>query len=148
MTEVTKSEQPSSEPSEQVSSVQKDKPTEQDCPKAQMMWTNEGDTSKNTQLTNANDDMLMAIKQLKQQIKPNTMPTEQHAKPRELLHRELQKGERKRDQGGTNKPPAVPISHPTHHDITHQNGPNSGSEGEECPEMEHKRSKVGPVPKK
>eukprot|EP00957_Ditylum_brightwellii_P128436 9795521-Ditylum_brightwellii.AAC.1 len=57
-------------------------------------------------------------------------------------------GKRKRDQKGINKPPAVPISHPTLHINTHQNKPNSGSKGEECPEMEHERSKVGLVPKK
>eukprot|EP00957_Ditylum_brightwellii_P018999 1430115-Ditylum_brightwellii.AAC.1 len=91
--------------------------------------------------------MLMTIKQLNQQIKPSAMPTKQHAKPKELLHREPQKGKRKKDQRGINKPPVVPISHPTHHNNTHQNGPNSGSEGEECPAMEHRRSKVGHMPK-
>eukprot|EP00957_Ditylum_brightwellii_P032653 2475410-Ditylum_brightwellii.AAC.1 len=105
-----------------------------------MMWTNEKHTS-NTQLTNAIDDMLMTIKKLEKQIKPSTIPTEQHAKPRELLHRKPQQEERKRDQRGINKPPAVPTSHPTHHNNTHQNGPNSGSKGEECPKMEHGSSK-------
>eukprot|EP00957_Ditylum_brightwellii_P071183 5410632-Ditylum_brightwellii.AAC.1 len=66
------------------------------------------------------------------------------------------KGERKRDQRGTNNPPAVPISHLTSHnmelqvpkgDTLHQNGPNSGSKGKECSAMEHGRSEVGSVSK-
>eukprot|EP00957_Ditylum_brightwellii_P023523 1775407-Ditylum_brightwellii.AAC.1 len=119
-----------------------------------MMWTNKRDTSKNTQLTNSIGKILMTIKQLKQQIKPSVMPTEEHTKPRELLHREISKGKRKRDQRGINKPPVVPIFHPHHHNIKmqvckgdtlHQNRPNSGSKGEECLVMEHRRSKDGPV---
>eukprot|EP00957_Ditylum_brightwellii_P127110 9691315-Ditylum_brightwellii.AAC.1 len=43
-------------------------------------------------------------------------------KPTEL---HSQTDERKRNQRGINNHPAVPISHPTHHDITHQNRPNS-----------------------
>eukprot|EP00957_Ditylum_brightwellii_P140409 10698279-Ditylum_brightwellii.AAC.1 len=50
---------------------------------------------------------------------------------------------RKRNKKGIKNLPAVPISHPTHHNTTHQNGPNSGSKGEECSEMERGRSKVG-----
>eukprot|EP00957_Ditylum_brightwellii_P104637 7973794-Ditylum_brightwellii.AAC.1 len=68
-------------------------------------------------------------------------PKEQHMKLRELMCRETSKGKRKRDQRGINKAPAVPISHPVHHNNTHQNRPNSGSKGEECPAAEHGRSK-------
>eukprot|EP00957_Ditylum_brightwellii_P031908 2419284-Ditylum_brightwellii.AAC.1 len=146
MTKVTESEQPSSEPSEQLTSKKEDKPTEQERPKAHMMWTNKGNMSKNTQLTSAINKMLMTIKQLEQQIIPSTIPTEEHTKPRELLHRETPKVRRKRNQRGINEPPAVPISYPTHHNNTHQNGPNIGSKREVCPATEHGRSEVGPVP--
>eukprot|EP00957_Ditylum_brightwellii_P118741 9056306-Ditylum_brightwellii.AAC.1 len=54
------------------------------------------------------------------------------------------KKERKRHQRGNNNPPEVPISHPTHHNNTYQNRPNSGSEEEECPVMVHGRSTVEP----
>eukprot|EP00957_Ditylum_brightwellii_P200469 15282455-Ditylum_brightwellii.AAC.1 len=56
-----------------------------------MMWTDKGDTSKTTQLTNAIDKMLMTIKQLDQQIKSSAMPTEQHAKPREQPYEQPRK---------------------------------------------------------
>eukprot|EP00957_Ditylum_brightwellii_P151645 11548368-Ditylum_brightwellii.AAC.1 len=111
-----------------------------------MMWTNKEDTSKNTQLTNAINGM-----QHGQLIKPKEEAPNKLAKLSKSCEQTKQlntKGKRKRDQRGFNKPPAVPISHSTHHNNAHQNGPNSGSEGEECPKMEHKRSKVGPVPKK
>eukprot|EP00957_Ditylum_brightwellii_P184869 14079797-Ditylum_brightwellii.AAC.2 len=84
--------------------------------------------------------MLTSIKHLKE--------NEQYGWPRELLCRELQKGKRNREKRGNSKPPAVvPLSHPTNHNNTNQNGPNSGSKGEECPTAEHRRSKVGPMPK-
>eukprot|EP00957_Ditylum_brightwellii_P098329 7492483-Ditylum_brightwellii.AAC.1 len=52
------------------------------------------------------------------------------------------KGNRKMDQRGTNNPPVVPKG-----DTQHQNRPNNGSKGEDFFTMEHRRSKVGPVPK-
>mmetsp|Transcript_4204 Transcript_4204/g.5440 ORF Transcript_4204/g.5440 Transcript_4204/m.5440 type:complete len:330 (+) Transcript_4204:23-1012(+) len=79
--------------------------------------TKEQNKSENKQPTNAIDKMLVAIKQLE---------------------------ERKRDQRGINNLPAVPISHLNHPNTSTQIGPNSGSEGEECHAMEHRRSKVGP----
>eukprot|EP00957_Ditylum_brightwellii_P121025 9230060-Ditylum_brightwellii.AAC.1 len=60
---------------------------------------------------------------------------------------ETPKRKRRRDQRDINKPPVVQTSHPTHHNITHQNGPNCGSKGEECPATKHRRSKVAPMPK-
>eukprot|EP00957_Ditylum_brightwellii_P174799 13308977-Ditylum_brightwellii.AAC.1 len=66
------------------------------------------------------------------------------SEPKELCS---QTEERNRNQRLINNPPAVPIFHPTHCNNTHQNRPNSGSEGEEHPAMERGRSKVGPVSK-
>eukprot|EP00957_Ditylum_brightwellii_P156934 11944044-Ditylum_brightwellii.AAC.1 len=104
-------EQPSSEPREQLSSKQK--PLEQE--QFKMMWTNKGDTS-NTQLIQSIVTMLVIIKQLGCQhnemlstkvwhehgkmLSRSLKPKEQHTKQRELLHKEPQKEERKRDQRG------------------------------------------------
>eukprot|EP00957_Ditylum_brightwellii_P087013 6623263-Ditylum_brightwellii.AAC.2 len=78
--------------------------------------------------------------------------SELHGQPRELCSKEpklsLQTEERKRDQRGVNNLPLMPISHPTHYNSTYQSGTNSGSKGEECLATEHRRSKVGTVPKK
>eukprot|EP00957_Ditylum_brightwellii_P177052 13487872-Ditylum_brightwellii.AAC.1 len=130
--------------------------------KAQMIWTNKGVTSKNAQLTNAINDMLTSIKHLTENEQHGQL-REQHGQPTKSKEEvpnkltELSKSceqtrqpnttrKRKRDQREINKPPMVPIFHPTHHNNTHQNGPNSGSKGEICPATEHRRSKVGPMP--
>eukprot|EP00957_Ditylum_brightwellii_P163661 12460589-Ditylum_brightwellii.AAC.1 len=61
--------------------------------------------------------------------------------------------ERKRNQKGINNLPAISISNPTHRNMEQQvlkvdnipqNRPSSGYKGEECPAMEHMRSKVEP----
>eukprot|EP00957_Ditylum_brightwellii_P168156 12800483-Ditylum_brightwellii.AAC.1 len=45
-----------------------------------MMWTNKGDTSKNTQFTNAINDMLTSINHLTEN-KQHMQPREQHSQP-------------------------------------------------------------------
>eukprot|EP00957_Ditylum_brightwellii_P125163 9541783-Ditylum_brightwellii.AAC.1 len=76
-----------------------------------------------------------------------SMGDEQDENASNCIGNETPKGKRRGDQRGINKPSVVPTSHPTHHNITNPNRHNSGSKGEECPAMDHGRSKGAPGPK-
>eukprot|EP00957_Ditylum_brightwellii_P175021 13325230-Ditylum_brightwellii.AAC.1 len=106
-------------------------------------------TKRNSEFINAIGRMESVIQNLQEKGAEN-MPTskgdekDEKESPRKLrqdnqaskVADEHLNKERKRNQREISKHPAVVISHPTHHNNTHQDGPNSGSEGEECPEME------------